>query len=441
MKITFNRVKALSLATMVFAIAFNSLSSKTRTSQEETMELEDFVIYENPRIIDALRKRPFAKRDPLIEAFFNTFPDIVEEVYLENLKAMEVFLKHAKGDRIRKMNRLAELTGLDGPPEHLVEGYRERIETLEIILDWMRKEQPIKLKQLNVWTERDLRYRMKRLPVENIRLNPDTGELESRLFFNWQMITEKRARARDFDLSFAMGIHLQKQTGFYDPSGFLHWSQLNKKHLNFFEVSYPIIITDTLKENPEDQMMKYSAEFRTTINSFYGIIREFFFSELADVHTLYILTRGRIFSDEWKQFQTTALQRGLAAYLVFKTLEEQVGKSKARETLEKDWTTWNLRKIGTQFNSITWENESAPYSQYLGYKNKPDMRNIYWSTRFVEYLVEQYGSSFITDILQRFNKQRNNQKPEEETFQQLTGDNLYEVIDNFLDGHNTSPAG
>ena len=61
-------------------------------------------------------------------------------------------------------------------------------------------------------------------------------------------------------------------------------------------------------------MMQYSAEFRTTINSFYGIIREFFFSELADVHTLYILTRGRIFSDEWKQFQTTALQRGLAAY-------------------------------------------------------------------------------------------------------------------------------
>ena len=405
------------------------------------MELEDFIIYENPRIMDALRKRPFAQRDPQIEQFFNIFPDIVEEVYQENLKTIEIFLIRAKVDMHRKMDRLAELAGLDETPEGFVEGYQERIETLETIFEWMQKEQPIKLVQLDIWTERDLRYRLARLPIKNIRLNPDTDELESRLFFNWQMISQKRARARDYNLSFAMGIHLQKQTGFYDPSGFLHWSEINKKHLKIFEITYPIIITDSLRSDPVAQMSKYSEEFRTTMDSFYSIIREFFFSELADVHTLYILTRGRIFSDEWHQYQTTALQRGLAAYLVFRTLEEQVGNSKARETLEKDWTTWNLRKIGSDFNSVTWENEPGSFSTYLGYKNKPDLNNIYWSTLFVEYLVERYGTSFVSNMLQSFKKQKSNPKPEEETFEQLTGDNFFEVIQNFLDRQNTAPAG
>ncbi|MDA0345809.1 MAG: hypothetical protein O3C43_01265 [Verrucomicrobia bacterium] len=441
MRATNSRKLSSGLVVLGFAIAFNSLSSSTHSSKDETMELEDFIIYENPRIIDAVRKRPFANRDPLIEQFFNTFPDIVDEVYQENLKTIEGYLKQAKVDMHRKMNRLTELAGLNKPPEGFVEGYQERIETLEVIFEWMQKEQPIKLVQLDIWTERDLRYRLARLPVENIRLNPETGELESRLFFNWQMISQKRARARDYNLSFAMGIHLQKQTGFYDPRGFLHWSEINKKHLKDFEISYPIILTESLRSDPVTQMIQYSAEFRTTMDSFYNIIREFFFSELADVHTLYILTRGRIFSDEWHQFQSTALQRGLAAYLVFKTLEEQVGKSKARETLEKDWTTWNLRKIGSDFNSITWDNEPGSYSKYLGYKNKPDMNNIYWSTLFVEYLVERYGGSFVTNMLGSFKKQSSNPKPEEQTFQQLTGDNLFEVIQNFLDRQNTAPAG
>jgi hypothetical protein len=432
---------ASGLAILGLAIGFNMLSSKTHTSNEETMDLEDFIIYENPRIIDALRDRPFTTRDPLIEQFFNTFPDIVEEVYRENLRAIEVYLKQAKTEMNQKISRLTELAGLDHPPEGLIEGYQERIKTLEIIFEWMRKEQPIKLEQLNIWTERDLRYSLARYPLDNIRLNPETDEFESRLFFNWQMISEKRPRSMDFDLSFAMGIHLQKQTGFYDPTGFLHWSQLNKKHLKVFEITYPIIITDSLRKDPSSRMLQYSSEFRTTMNSFYSIIREFFFSDLADVHALYILTRGRIFTDEWKQYQTSALQRGLAAYLVFRTLEEQVGKSKARETLDKDWTTWNLRKIGADYNAVTWENESAPSTQYLGYKNRPDMRNIYWSTLFVEYLVEQYGTSFVPDILQSFQKQVNSPKPEEELFLELTGDDLFEVIDTFLNKQKTLPAG
>lgn len=426
------RLYILSLFTLASALATLCLAARSHQNIPETTELEDFIIYENPKIMDALRKRPFTARDPLIENFFNTFPDIAEAVYLENLQAMDVYLTRAKLDRDTKLKRLSQLAGLNTIPSGLIEGYDEWIEMLEIVYEWMVKNEPIQLKQLDIWREHDLRYRLARMPLENIRLNPETDELESRLLINWKIISEVRPRLMDIDLSFDMGILLQSQTGYYDPHGFIQWDQINRKNLQIFELNYPIIITEDLKNNTAEVLAQYEAAFRSTIHSFYGIIREFFFSDLADMHTLYILTRGRIFSDEWNQHQATALQRGLAAWLVFKVTAEQIGDDKARSILQNDWTTWNVRKIGTEFNPIQWDGDNRYQKEFLQYKTTPDMRNIYWSTLLVENLVEKYGPTFTSDLFEAFRKKRNTGLSEAQLFEELTGDELEAATEFFM---------
>lgn len=429
------RIYVLSLFTLAGTLTTLSVGGRIHQEVPETTELEDFIIYENPKIMDALRKRPFTARDPLIEKFFNAFPDIAEEVYRENLQAMDIYLTRAKLDRDKKLNRLSQLAGLNSTPSGLIEGYDERLDMLELIYEWMVKNEPIQLKQLDIWKEHDLRYRLARMPLENIRLNPETDELESRLLINWHIISEKRPRLMDIDLSFDMGILLQSQTGYYDPHGFIQWDQINRKNLRVFELNYPIIITEDLKNDTAEVLAQYEAAFRSTMNSFYGIIREFFFSDLADMHTLYILTRGRIFSDEWDQHQTTAIQRGLAAWLVFKVMAEQIGDDRARSILQNDWTTWNLRKIGNEFNPIQWDGENGNQKEYLHYKNTPDMRNIYWSTLLVEHLAQTYGSNFTSGLFEAFRTQRNKGLSEAQLFEVLTGDELESAIEFFMRQH------
>lgn len=417
-------------------ILLDSVQGRTPGTEELPTDLEDFVVYAEPRVIDGLRQRPFTRRDPVVEELFNAFPGITESVYQENLLTMQTYLDRCKRDKTEKMERLAELAGLTAPPDGLVEGYEERIHMLETVMSWIKKEKPIQLVQLNIWHESDLRYRLARIPVENIRINPETNELESRLRFNWQMLFENRSRAIDLKLEFDMGIHLQKQTGYYNPSGFLHWNGLRSKHLKVFEVTYPVILTDALRQDSPQELFAYKSAYRTTINSFYHILREFFFSDLADLHTLYILARGRIFADEWRQYQSTPLQRGLAAHLVFQTLEEQIGKARLQEILDNDWTTWHPRKIGTEFNPLTWDNERTPYPLKLSYKDKPNLRNIYWSTRFVHYLLEQYGPTFVRDLCRVLMSQGSPQaikKSEADLFKDVTGDDLLAVIGRFSD--------
>jgi hypothetical protein len=396
-------------------------------------DLEDFVVYAEPEVMDALRKRPYSKKDPLVEALFQTLPSITNEVYQDNLTSMRAYLQRCKLDKNRKLGRLAELAGLQNTPAGMIEGYEDRIESLETILEWMKREKPIQLKRLNIWKESELRYRLARRPIENIRINPETNELETRLFFNWTMIFQNRPKARDLRLDFEMGIQLQQQTGYYNPRGFLHLSQFKRRDLNTFELSYPIILTQSLEKNLRAELPAYTKAYRATMDSFYQILREFFFSDLADIHALYILTRGQIFANEWKQYQSSSLQRGMAAYLVFQSFEENMGKAEVLKLQKNDWTTWHIRKIGTAFNSITWEGEKAPEVDFGAYKETLDMRNIYWSTRFVQFLVDKYGPSFVSDMCEAIKKTGGKAPPSDEAvFHGVTGANLKEVTHEFI---------
>ena len=98
------------------------------------------------------------------------------------------------------------------------------------------------------------------------------------------------------------------------------------------------------------------------IDSIYQILTDLFFSHLSDLHGLHVLARGSLFSDEWRQFQNTLLARGLAAWLSFTTLQDDIGPQRLNEIQRHDWTVWNLRRIGTEFDDLNWENNfPAPH--------------------------------------------------------------------------------
>ncbi|MDG2166538.1 MAG: hypothetical protein P8L44_01255, partial [Opitutales bacterium] len=270
--------------------------AKSSDSENMLTDLEDFIIYAEPDVMDALRNRPYSKKNEVVEAFFHALPSINNQIYDENIDAMRSYLQKAKQDKDRKLSRLSELAGLSYTPAGLIEGYEDRLDVLETLLKWMERQKPIQLKRINVWKESDLRYRLASKPLENVRINPETDAVESRLFFNWNLIFQKRPRARDLRLDFEMGIQLQEQTGFYNPKGFLHLSEIDKRDLKPFEVTYPVILSEELQNNLDAELPAYLSAYRTTMDSFYHILREYFFSDLADVHALYILARGEIFA-------------------------------------------------------------------------------------------------------------------------------------------------
>ena len=407
-----------------------------RTDDEtELTDLEDFIIYANPEVMDALRKRPYSQKNEVVEAFFQALPAINNEIYQTNVSAMRRYYEGAVKDKDRKLNRLSRLAGLSQTPPGLIEGYDERLDVLETLLEWMERENPIQLKRINVWRERDLRYRLARIPLENIRLNPETDTIESRLFFNWRLVFQNRPKARDLRLDFDMGIHLQEQTGFYNPKGFLHFSEMRRRDLNAIEITYPVILYRDLEDKLDAELPFQLNAYRTTMNSFYHILQEYFFSDLADIHNLYVLTRGEIFADEWGQYQSTAFQRGLAAFLVFKTYEESLGPAAVRELQQNDWTTWHIRKIGTEFNSLTWSGEDPPVFDYGEYKQSKNLRNIYWSTLFVQFLVDRYGESFVFKMCEAIQADRGRSAPSDDVlFKQVTGDELEPLLIEFING-------
>ena len=415
---------------------FASFAAQTKESDDNLTDLDDFVIYAEPEVMDALRKRPYSKKNEVVEAFFHALPNINNQIYQDNLAAMRQYLTEAKRDKTRKLSRLSELAGLSYTPAGLVEGYEHRIDVLETLLEWMERKKPIQLKRIDVWRESDLRYRLARVPLENIRIHPETDAIESRLFFNWNLIYQKRPKARDLRLDFDMGIQLQEQTGYYNPKGFLHLTEIQMRDLNAFEVSYPVILSESLQNNLDAELPVYLSAYRTTMNSFYHILREYFFSDLADIHALYILARGEIFADEWGQYQSTALQRGLAAYLVFQAYEESLGKAVVRELQTHDWTTWHIRKIGAAYNPITWEGESLPSFRYGEYKQSVNMRNIYWSTLLVQFLADRYGERFVPDMCALMEDNSGKLPPDDaRMFKQVTGEELEPVLREFVNRH------
>ena len=420
-------ILGLGLAVTSFSVA------KASDRDAELTDLEDFVIYAEPEVMDALRKRPYSKKNEVVEAFFHALPSINNQIYDENVDAMRSYLEAAKSDKDRKLNRLSELAGLAYTPTGLINGYDNRLEVLETLLEWMERSKPIRLKRIDVWKESDLRYRLARVPLVNIRIHPETNLIESRLLFNWTLIFKDRPKARDMRLEFDMGIQLQEQTGYYNPKGFLHLSELHRKDLNPIEINYPVILSEALQNNLDAELPAYLSAYRTTMNSFYHILREYFFSDLADIHALYILARGEIFADEWGQYQSTALQRGLAAYLVFKAYEESLGNTVVRELQKNDWTTWHMRKIGSRYNPIIWEGESLPAIRYGAYKESPNLRNIYWSTLLVQFLADRYGDRFVFQMCEEIKKSVG-QYPHNDSivFKQVTGDELNPVLLEFI---------
>ena len=112
------------------------------------------------------------------------------------------------------------------------------------------------------------------------------------------------------------------------------------------------------------------------------------------MHGLYVLARGRLFAEEWGQLANTSLARGLAAYLAFETMEEEIGRERLNEIRRDDWTIWNLRRIGAEFDDLNWEDKFQPLMKYGRYKERPRMETVFWSTRFVYYLIDRYGSDF-----------------------------------------------
>jgi hypothetical protein len=110
-----------------------------------------------------------------------------------------------------------------------------------------------------------------------------------------------------------------------------------------------------------------------------------------------------------------------------------MGKAEVLKLQKNDWTTWHIRKIGTEFNAITWEGEKKPGVDFGAYKETLDMRNIYWSTRFVQFLVDNYGPSFVSDMCEAIKKTGGKAPPSDEAvFHGVTGANLKEVTHEFI---------
>lgn len=418
---------------VIALLGCSTLPGQRSRPDETTTDLEDFVIYAQPDVFDALRNRPFSKKDPVVEAFFESIPAITQRVFDEHYAAMEAYFNRCKREMDEKLFRLARLAGLEAAPPGLVEGYEERIDTLETLLTWMRKEMPVQIERLDIWQESELKWKLERGPVPNIRIHPETGEFESRFKAHWEIISKRRERSKDLILAFDLGFDLQDKTGYYNPGGFLHWSQLSRRDLKALEITYPVIITGKLRRNLNEELPAYLSAYEETLNCFYHILEEYFFSDLADIHALYILTRGRIFSDLWHQYQATPLLRGLAAQLVFKTLEGRKRPEEVDALKQDDWTTWHLRKIGSEYNPVLWEGETAPYIRFGAYKEYPNLANIYWSTRFVQSLMDQYGESLINRTC-RYLAENNRGRPiaNDVLFREVTGASLEQAIREFI---------
>ncbi len=419
----------------VFCLGIGAgLQGQSAIEEGDLTDLESFVVYEDPKIIDGSRRRPYTKRDSVVEKFFRTLPGIAESVYRGHLARMSRHLQKLKEEKYLKTEKLARLAGVEKAPRELIEGYKDRIDFLTSLLQWMKKQPPVELDKLIVWEERAVKLRLKRFNFPNLRLDPDSGEIESRIKLNWRIFYKYRSKSIDLRLDFDLGINLRTMNGYYDPSGFIFWGKLNPRDLHVLQLEYPIIVSQELRNDPSQGIARDAAAFRKAMDNIYQILTDFFFSDLSDLHGLYILARGRLFADEWQQFSNTPLARGLAAYLSFKTLEDRMDERQLHVIREQDWTAWNLRRIGAEFDDLNWENNFQPLMRYGRYKEIPRMENVFWSTRLVYYLIERFGPDFPDRIFAQMrngNASQGSRLSEGEMFQLVTGEDLIEVMGAF----------
>ena len=414
-------------------VPFPGVSGQTPAESDLT-DLESFVVYEDPKIVDGPRRRPFTRRDPVVEQFFHALPKVAQSIYLKRLALMEEHLEKLKEGKNRKTTELARLAGLERAPRGLIEGYEDRVYFLSSLLAWMKRQPPVQVDKLIVWEEQAMKLRMKKFQFPHLRLDPDTGEIESRIKLNWRLFHEPRPESMDLTLNFDLGINLRTLNGYYNPRGFIQWGKVSPRHLRVLRLEYPIIIAQELRDDPSRGIAAYASGFGRAIDSIYQILTDLFFSHLSDLHGLHVLARGSLFSDEWRQFQNTLLARGLAAWLSFTTLQDNIGPQRLNEIQRHDWTVWNLRRIGTEFDDLNWENNFQPLMRHGRYKETPRLDTIFWSTRFVYYLIDQFGPDFPDRMFAQMRGDTTPNQNEEQMFHAVTGQNLEEVINRFTIG-------
>ncbi len=188
-------------------------------TERDLTDLESFVVYEDPKIVDGSRRRSFTRRDPVVEQFFHTLPGIAHSIYLERVGMMDEHLKKLRERKNRITSELARLAGLERAPKGLVEGYEDRIDFLTSLLAWMKRQPPVQLDKLVIWEENAMKLRLQKFEYPDLRLDPDTGEMESRIKLNWRMFREYRRESMNLTLEFDLGINLRTLNGYYDPGG------------------------------------------------------------------------------------------------------------------------------------------------------------------------------------------------------------------------------
>ncbi len=416
---------------------FSINASGQPPTESDLTDLESFVVYEDPKIVDGSRRRPFTRRDPVVEQFFHTLPKIAQSIYLKRLALMEEHMEKLREGKNRKTTELARLAGLERAPRGLIEGYEDRVYFLSSILAWMKRQPPVQVDKLIVWEERAMKLRLKRFQFPHLRLDPDTGELESRIKLNWRLFHEPRPESMDLTLNFDLGINLRTLNGYYNPRGFIQWDKLSPRHLRVLRLEYPIIVAQELRDDPSRGIAACASGFGRAIDSIYQILTDLFFSHLSDLHGLHVLARGSLFADEWGQFHNTLLARGLAAWLSFTTLQDDIGPHRLNEIRRHDWTVWNLRRIGTEFDDLNWENNFQPLMRHGRYKEMPRLDTIFWSTLFVYYLIDQFGPDFPDRMFAQMRRDTTRNGPirdEKKMFHAVTGQDLEEVIEKFTIG-------
>ena len=177
------------------------------------------------------------------------------------------------------MEEMARLAGLERAPSGLVDGYQDRIDFLSSLLAWMKRQPPVQLDKLIVWEERAMKLRLKKFQFPDLRLDAETGEIESRIKLNWRLFYKSPARKHEPESGFGPGNQLEDAERLL-PSAPVSFSgeRLNPRNLRVLRLEYPIIVSEEMRADPTPGIEASVERFGKVIDSLYQILREVFFS-------------------------------------------------------------------------------------------------------------------------------------------------------------------
>ncbi len=410
------------------------LSAKQK-EENAPLDLETFVLYESPQLIRGASGKSFSSAASYLETIFSEFPEVENEVHRKNMAEIMNYRQRWLREKDQKLKSLTSLIGLKSTPENLRQGYEDRLYYLDGLIHWLNKEPPVSLAKITIWNEQLLKDRLTRFQFKNFRLNPENKEIDIRLKTNWKIVYEQRRRGLDIELEFELGLNLLTNNGYYYPRGFIYLQNIDPQSFQRLALNYPIIVNDDFIDNPRLHINEYKERLRQNLECYYQIIKEYFFSDTADLYALHILVRGRVFTDKWKQTELTHLHRGLAAWSAMKAYEKEIGAEQIQFIINNDWTTWGSRILGNEFDDLNWNNEYAPWLKYKSYKSEPNLRNIYWSTKLVGSMIDTYGDRFIRKMCQSMSNKKGKARRAmtiQDHFNEVTNDSALAFTERFL---------